>query len=136
MPLIREDQALITVSVGGVPYGTAWNEAEGGNLEQDDAKARPGGMGMEQSAGGPASRSDLSVRINMDDIVAGWIPTHEAACNNVTEVVVGIAWLGPDRLPLGTRLTRRGTLKAVNPPDLGGGADVGLYELVVSCHQQ
>jgi hypothetical protein len=135
MTYIREDQAFISVSVEGVPYGGSWTEAEGGNLEADDAKTRPGGMGREVSAGGPASRDDLTVRIQMSDIVALWHPHFE----NLTgwgRVKVGLAWLGPNRVPLGTGITRVGTVKAPNLPDMGGGSDVGMYELVVSCDEQ
>lgn len=134
MTYIREDQADIRVSLNGLPFGDSWKEAEGGNLEADDAKARPGGMGREVAAGGPASRDDLTVRTNFSDIVAGWHPTFE---NLVGEgaVRVTLAWLGPNRVPLGTTTTRRGVLKAANVPDMGSGADVGLYEIVVSCDE-
>lgn len=134
MAYIREDQADIRVWVDNVPYGDSWKEAEGGNLEADDAKARPGGMGREVSAGGPASRDDLTVRIHNSDIVALW---HARLENRVGagRVRVGLAWLGPDRVPTGSGITRQGTLKAVNLPDMGDGSDVGLYELVVSCDE-
>jgi hypothetical protein len=132
---IREDMASISVSVEGVPYGGSWAEAEGGNLEADDAKARPGGMGFEVSAGGPASRDDLTVRTHMTDATAPWIPTLEDLVGNGA-VRVGIAWMGTNRSPLGSGLTKRGTLKAVNVPDMGSGADVGMLELVVSCDEQ
>lgn len=135
MTYIREDQAFISVSVEGVPYGGSWTEAEGGNLEADDAKTRPGGMGREVSAGGPASRDDLTVRIQMSDIVATWHPHFENVCG-WGRVKVGVSWLGPNRVPYGTGITRVGVVKATNLPDMGGGSDVGLYELVVSCDEQ
>lgn len=134
MTYIREDQADIRVSLNGVPFGDSWKEAEGGNLEADAAKARPGGMGREVSAGGPASRGDLTVRTNHTDITATWLPTFE---NQVGygPIRVTLAWLGPNRVPLGTTTTRRGTLKAVNTPDMGGGADVAMFEIVVDCDE-
>lgn len=132
---VREDMASISVSVGGVPYGGSWAEAEGGNLEADDAKARPGGMGREVSAGGPASRDDLTVRTHLTDVTALWVPTLENLVGNGS-ARVGIAWLGVNRTPLGSGVTRRGTLKAVNTPDMGSGSDVGMLELVISCDEQ
>lgn len=134
MPYIREDQADIRVTLNGTPFGDSWKEAEGGNLEADSSKARPGGMGREVSAGGPASRDDLTVRINFTDIVALWHPSFE---NMVGEGVVGVTliWLGPNRVPLGSSTRKRGTLKAANLPDMGGGSDVGLYEIVVDCDE-
>lgn len=134
MTYIREDQAFISVTVEGVPYGGSWTEVEGGNLEADDAKVRPGGMGREVSAGGPAARDDLTVRIHMSDLVALWHPTFENVCG-YGRVKVAIAWLGPNRVPLGTGITRVGVVKGPNLPDMGGGSDVGMYELVVSCDE-
>src|SRR3954463_5503004 len=142
---VREDMASISVSVEGVPYGGSWGEAEGGNLEADDAKGRPGGMGREGSGGGgsarewppgaPASRDDLTVRTHLTDVTATWIPTLENLVGNGA-ARVGIAWLGTNRTPLGSGITKRGTLKAVNAPDMGSGADVGMLELVISCDEQ
>lgn len=131
---IREDMADIRVSLNGQPFGDSWKEAEGGNLEADASKARPGGMGREVSAGGPASRGDLTVRTNMTDVTATWVPTFENQVGN-GEVKVSLFWLGRDRVPLGTSTTRRGTLKACNPPDMGGGAAVGMFEIVVDCDE-
>lgn len=131
---IREDMADIRVTLNGLPYGDSWKEAEGGNLEADASKARAGGMGREVSAGGPASRSDLTVRTNMSDVVATWHPSFEDAVGN-GDVRVSVNWLGKNRVPLGTSTTRRGTLKAANLPDVGGGAEVGMYEIVVDCDE-
>jgi hypothetical protein len=91
-------------------------------------------MGREVSAGGPASRDDLTVRTNMTDIVATWHPTFEAGVG-FAPVRVTIAWLNPDRTPTGMTTTRRGTLKGANLPDMGGGADIGMYEIVVDCDE-
>lgn len=134
MTWIREDQADIRVSLDGVPYGDSWKEAEGGNLEADSQKARPGGMGRESSAGGPSSRGDLTVRIPFTDVVATWHPTFENGVGWIP-VRVTLAWLNPDRTPTGTTSTRRGTLKAANLPDMGGGAAVSSYEIVVDCDE-
>lgn len=131
MPYIREDQADIRVTVNGVSYGDSWNEIEGGNLEADNAKARPGGMGGEVDVGGPATRGDLTVRIQMTDIVANWHPTFETAIRNGWRARVGVSFLSPDRTPNGSGLTRQGTVKAANLPDMGSGADVSMYELVI-----
>jgi hypothetical protein len=131
---IREDNADIRVSLAGVAYGDSWKEVEGGNLTADDVKTRPGGMGYEVSAGGPASREDLTVRTQFTDVVATWVPIHEALVGNGVGIV-GVTWLGPDKIPTGMTRTRKGTLKAVNPPDMGGGNDVGLYELVFSMNE-
>lgn len=131
---IRADMADIRVSVNGVPYGDSWSEAEGGNLEADVSKVRPGGMGNEVSAGGQPSRQDLTVRIPFSDVVAVWHSAFEAVTGDA-DVVVTFHWLGRNKVPLGTATTRKGTLQAPNLPNVGGGSDVGLYELVVSMDQ-
>lgn len=134
MPYVREDQCDIRVTIDEVVYGDSWIEAEGGNLTADDAKARPGGMGREVSAGGPATREDLTVRTHMTDVVATWHPALESKVGH-GRVKVGLSFLGPDRIPNGTGTTRVGTLTAANVPDMGGGSSVALYEIVVSCDE-
>jgi hypothetical protein len=135
VPYIREDQADIRVSVNGVPYGDTWNTYEGGDLEADDAKGRAGGMGKQVSAGGPAARSDVTVGIELTDIVAGWHPALEAAVGG-GKARVSLHFLGPDRLPNGQTHTVTGTLKAANLPTMGDGSDIANYQLVVSCDEQ
>lgn len=134
MTYVREDMADIRFAVEGVPFGDSWKEVEGGNLEADDAKTRPGGMGREVSAGGPASRGDLTVRTQLTDVSTGWLQALENACG-WGRAKVHIAWLNANRTPMGTSTTRVGTLKAVNAPNMGSGADVGLLECVVSCDE-
>jgi hypothetical protein len=130
-PYIREDMADIRVWLDGIPYGESWKECVGGNLEADVAKARPGGMGYEMSAGGPASRQDLTVRTNMTDIVAGWHPTFENRVG-IGEIDVQLTWMNRDRTLTQIKSNRKGILQAANLPDAGtAGADVGLYEIVV-----
>jgi len=135
MALIREDQADIRVWVNNVPYGDSWATAEGGNLEADAVKTRPGGMGRQVSAGGPAERDDLTVSIQFSDVVANWIPTLESVVGG-GEVTVGISWMLPNRLPSGRGKTIRGTLGAVRTPDHDANASaMGFLELVVNCHE-
>jgi hypothetical protein len=131
---IREDMAEIRVWLDGVPFGESWKEVTGGNLEADSAKARPGGMGNEVAAGGPASRTDLTVRTNMTDVVAGWHASFEPRVG-IGGVTVQLAWMDRDRNVTATKTTRKGILAQANLPDMGGGADVALYEIVVSCDE-
>lgn len=133
--IIREDQADIHVTVDGKAYGDSWNTAAGGNLEADAQKARAGGMGQEVSVGGPASRQDLTIGINMSDIVATWHPELENKVGH-GEVKVSLAWLNQERVPTGVVSTRKGTLQAANLPDMGTGASVARYELVIDCDEQ
>lgn len=135
MAFIREDQADIRVSVDGVLYGDSWASAEGANLEADDSKARPGGMGREVSAGGPASRDDLTVETHFNDVVASWHRRLEGRVGN-GRVTVSIAWMTPERTPTGQNTVVQGTLKRAATPDMNSeNAGVGRYQIVVSCDE-
>jgi hypothetical protein len=133
--IIREDQADIRVSIDGKSYGDSWNSAQGGNLDADSQKARAGGMGKEMSVGGPASRGDLTVGINMSDIVAGWHPELESKVGH-GEVTVSLHWLDQEGNHTGAVTTRKGVVDQANLPDMGTGNAVAQYELVVDCDEQ
>lgn len=129
MTLIREDQADIRVWLNGVPQFDSWRTAEGGNLEADTSKTRPGAMGKEVDAGGPASRDDLTVTTQFTDAVAAAHPGIENQIG-IARGLVGINWLNPDRTLTGYGTSRQGTLKAAFPPEHGDGSDVGMYTMV------
>jgi hypothetical protein len=132
---IREDQADIRVWVDNVPYGDSWRTAEGAVLEADGAKTRPGAMGREVSAGGPASRGDLTVTTQFTDVMAAFHPVLESKVG-YGRVKVGVSWLRPDRTPTGYGKTVQGTLIRAASPDHGDGSGVGMYTIVVSCDEQ
>jgi hypothetical protein len=140
--LIREDQAAITVSLNAngdgrtwTPIGpTSWVSAEGGVLEADDAKTRAGGMGREVSAGGPASRNDLTVKTQFTDVLALAHPGIEN-CIGSGRIKVGLSYLNPDRTPNGQGRTLQGSVKSAAEPDMGTGSAVGEYTVVVSCDE-
>lgn len=133
---IREDMADIRVSVDGVPYGASWKSIEGANLEADDAKTRPGGMGREVSIGGPASRDDATCSIQLTDVVIGWHKTLENRIG-VARAKASYTFLGPERTPMGASHTVVGTLKSVTLPDMDSeSSDAAMYTLVISCDEQ
>jgi hypothetical protein len=122
MPYIREDMADIRVTVDGVPYGDSWYSVEGGNLEADDSKVRPGGMGDEVSLGGPASRDDVPLETKVIEDA----PTK-----------VAYTFLNRLKQPIGISHTVTGTLKGVTIPDMDtGSSDAAMYELVISCDER
>jgi hypothetical protein len=139
VPYIREDQAQILVTIDNVPYPpgvTSWKSAEGGNLEADDAKTRPGAMGQEVAIGGPGQRDDLTVAIQLTDVTARYVRQFENRVG-VGTMKVGVTYLSPERVPIaGTSHTMTGILKAVNVSDIDSeSSDAGMLELVMSCHQ-
>ena len=136
MPYFREDMADIRVSVEGAPLGDAWATADGGGLEADASKTRPGGMGREVSIGGPASRDDLTVTIQFTDVVATWHAWLESLVGN-GRMKVSVTWLNGQRIPTGPSYTRVGTVKSCAQPDAdAGGSEQGYYTLVMDCDEQ
>lgn len=135
MTYIRDDQADIRVNVNGVPYGDSWKEADGGTKEVGtDIKVRPGAMGSEVSVGGLATRTDLTVRTNMTDLVAGWIAGLEAVVGSA-RVTVTMTWLNPDGSAMPYKTVRRGTLKTVMVPNMGANSNVAMFELIIACDE-
>lgn len=61
--LLRQDQATISVPVlpAFLPPVTSWAMLEGGDLESEDTKTRPGGMLPQINLGGPTTRNDATV---------------------------------------------------------------------------
>jgi hypothetical protein len=137
MPYIRQDQADIRVSVDGQPFGEAWFSVEGGNLASDESKTRPGGMGSEVSLGGPSSRDDVTVQIQLSDIVIGWHKTLEAKVQQDAPVKVAYTFLNRLKQPTGASHTVTGTLKSAFLPDMdGGSSDPAMYTIIVGADEQ
>jgi hypothetical protein len=139
VPFIREDMADIKVSIDGTPYpsdASSWYSVEGGNLEADDAKVRPGGMGNEVSLGGPTSRDDITVSIPLTDVVIGWHKTLEQKVIQDAPVNVKYTFLNRLKQPYGPTSTYTGTLKSAFLPDMDtGSGDAAMYQIIVSCDE-
>lgn len=132
MPYIRADMADIRVTVDGQPYGDSWMSVEGANLTADITKTRPGGMGREVAVGGQATRDDVTVSIQLSDVVLGWHKRLESKVGNV-RAKVALNFLGPNRLPTGITQTVVGVLAGANLPDMSAdSADIALYQIVVA----
>lgn len=142
MTYIREDQADISVSVmdpsgAWVPFFENWYSVEGGNLESDDGKTRPGGMGDEVSLGGPSSRGDVTVRIQQTDTVIAHHATLETRVIEDAPVKVGYQFLNRLKQPYDTTHTVMGTMKSAALADMdGGSSDAAFYTIVVSSNER
>ncbi len=76
----REDQAEILASLDDSPAllpATAWVSLEGGEIEAENVKTRPGGMAPQIDLGGPSTRADVTVKRLMDDTIAPNLPVIE-----------------------------------------------------------
>jgi hypothetical protein len=136
MPFIREDMADIRVNVDGVPYGDSWYSIEGGNLEADDSKVRPGGMGNEVSLGGPTSREDVTAAIPLSDVVVGWHATLESKVIQDAPVTITYKFLNRLKQGVGPTHSVTGTLKSAYLPDMDtSSGDAAMYEIILSCDE-
>lgn len=135
MPQLREDQALIHVDVSGVALdNNAWTSMDGGDLEAQDTKTRPGGMGEELNLGGPTTRSDLTVmRQYTNDVLHPLIRDLEVACGSAT-MSVRYTPLDADGNPAGETHTITGKLKGVPKPKWDANAQGAAFlSLVMGC---
>jgi hypothetical protein len=147
MPLLREDQAFISVQLGGVnaldaedvaitlpglPAG--WTSLEGGDVEAEDVFTRPGGMRPGINLGGPSKRSDATVKVQYSTDFNAIISTLEGLAGKRS---MAVSWtpLDADMNPNGSTTTITGVLKQVMRPNFDANASaVGFLQLVMGCN--
>lgn len=112
---VREDLIDIRVSLDGVPYGASWDSISGGGLTANKVMIRVGGK--EINIGGPASRDDVTVGIQMSDLVAPW---RAAFDKRVGIGSVSVTWtlLSPDLVAIDGPHGYVGILGGCTPPDM------------------
>jgi len=140
VPFIRQDQAYISFSVMNeagayIPFGDAWYSIEGGNLASDDSKTRPGGMGSESSLGGPSSRDDATLTIQLSDVVLTWHKTLETRVIQDAPCMAAYQFKNRLKNSYPTTHTITGTLKSAFMPDMGDGNDPAMYTVIISCDE-
>jgi len=113
---MRTDQERITLRVDNIDCGV-FDSFSGGGASADDTKNRPGGMGAEESLGGPVSRDAFTIgrlyKLERDH-------TLYKVLDRLTgsgRVVAVRQKLNRDRSPFGAPITYTGTLIKVTPPD-------------------
>lgn len=135
MPLLRQDQATISVSGLGVglPYVASWAMLEGGDLESEDTKIRPGGMLSQVNLGGPTTRTDATVsRPYSTDLHPFMKPLEDRAGNQSMQ----ITWtaMNASKQALGNVVTLTGILKNVTRPTWDANATgAAMLALVMGC---
>ena len=136
---IRADMADINVKVDGETVPRAgnqmWATFEGGALEADDQKTRPGGMARQVAIGGPTSRADVTVTTQFTDLVAVQAQALENRAGRA-KLEVTVNYMDMD----GVRrhgFTRTGILKSVQIPDVDvNSGEVSFITLVGSMHEE
>jgi len=137
---IRSDMAQIHVFLGKgaakVQKGAEWATFEGGALEADDQKTRPGGMAKQVAIGGPTSRGDVTVTTQFTDSMVQVAKDFEAAAGR-KEMTVTITYKDNDGNADGARaFTVEGFVKSCQIPsaDVNSG-DVAFLTVVASLHE-
>ncbi len=131
----RTDQERVTVTVAGKDLGV-WDMFEGGEVKADSQKHRPGGMGPEESLGGPRSREDFTLqrlyKLERDHPISKFLDNQVGT----GEVVAVRTMLGTDRMPVGEPITFRGTLITYkHPPHDSSSNDKKMVVLEVSADE-
>jgi hypothetical protein len=133
---VRRDMANITVLLDDVPVGDLWATCEGGALEADDQKTRPGGMKRQVAIGGPTSRSDMTVTTQFTDLMVGPAKDFENRSGR-GKITITVTYLDQDgNADPGRAFTRTGIVKSAQIPvvDVNAG-DVSFLTVVGSMHE-
>jgi hypothetical protein len=113
---MRTDQERVTVRVDDIDCGV-FQTFSGGGSAADDTKNRPGGMGPEESLGGPVSRDAFTVgrlyRLDRDHPLFKRLDLLTGS----GRVVAVRTKLNKDRSAVSGPITYTGTLIKVTPPD-------------------
>jgi hypothetical protein len=129
----RQNQAAVTLTVDGVDLGV-WDKLSGGEIDSDETKYKPGGMGPHVSLGGAVEVGDLTVSrlyvLGRDTEKIHWLISRvgkgDCVCARSSLDADGNAWGTPG-------LVYTGKLKTLTPPELDSeSSDAALIELVIS----
>jgi hypothetical protein len=132
---VREDTAIIHVTVTGVNFPDifSWTSAEGGAVTSNSTFTRPGGMVPGVQLGGPAERSDLTVKRQYTSDLDPYLEALEAAAGSAR---MSVSWvpLGPDMNYNGNQHHITGILKEVQWPMFDANSNAAAFlTLVMAC---
>jgi hypothetical protein len=137
---IRQDQATISVPQLPValPFVPSWATLEGGDLEAEDTKTRPGGMLPQVTLGGPTTRNDATVsRPYTRELHPFLVPLEKFAGFGrmaITYTIMGPNLTTGKLVTLGPTVTLRGILKNVTRPNWdANSASTAMFSLVMGC---
>lgn len=132
---LRQDQATISVPVLPValPFVKSWASLEGGDLESEDVKTRPGGMVGQVNLGGPTTRTDATVmRPYTKELHPYVVALENIAGQGTMHVTYSI--LDANGNVIGPTVTITGILKNVTRPNFDSNASgVAMLSLVMGC---
>jgi len=128
----RQDQSAVTVSIDEVDYGI-WDKKDGGEVDSEESKYKPGGMGKPVSLGGSQETGNVTVSRLYDlerdhpEIVTLMSKAGKG------RMVVKDQPLDPDGNPFGDPVVWRGIVKTVTPPERDSeSSDPAMVEIEMS----
>lgn len=134
----REDLIFISVTLDGVPYPAngSWDSISGGDKDSNTVKIRVNGR--EIDIGGPATRADLTVGIQLSDQVFAWIRTFDNRSGR-GRAKVSASLLDADLNVIWGPFTRQGTVKGTTGiPDMdkaNSSPGPAKFQFVMSCDE-
>ena len=128
----RQDQYAVGVTIAGVDLGV-WDSLDGGEVDSEEAKYRPGGMAPQVSLGGYRTVNNVTVarlyRLDRDHQIAHWLLDQVGA----SDVTVTKQPLATDGSAFGKPIVYQGKLKQVTLPTHDSeSSDAAKVELEVS----
>lgn len=113
----REDTWLVSLSIDGRDL-EVWDTLDGGEIDSDESKYRPGGLQSEISLGGTRTVGNITLGRNYDNLrdhpVLPWLVSRVGA----GRCVIGRQPLDFNGVPQGAPTRYTGTLKTVTPPGI------------------
>lgn len=135
----REDTHILTLSVDrGPAVGTmktgTWDRKEGGEVDSEENKYKPGGMGAEISLGGTKTVGNVTFSRyydwSRDDEIIQWLKNGVGSARGSLGVQMKDVY-GNNQ---GALMTYSGTLKTVTPPDLDSTSnDAAIWSVEFTC---
>ena len=127
----REDGYSVTLTIDGQDLGV-WDALDGGGIDSEETRYKPGGLAAEIPLGGTSSRANLTLSKLYDEGVHDryhWLDSRAGR----GQVVVTRQNLDTDGNAYGRPLIYKGKLKAVTPPKVDStSSDAGLIEIEVT----
>lgn len=127
----REDGYSVALTIDGLDFGV-WDALDGGGIDSEETRYKPGGLAAEVALGGTRTRSNITLRKLYDEgIHASYHWLDERAGR--AAVVVTRQPLDTDGNAYGRPLIYKALLKAVTPPTVDStSSDAGLIEIEVT----
>lgn len=128
----RQDQYAVTLTINKADWGT-WDKLNGGEIDSEELKYRPGGMGAHVSLGGSVEVGNITVsRLYDKDRDHGHITSLVEKVGKA-DVVINRQLLDVDGNAYGSHIVYTGKLKTVTLPEVDSeSSDAGLIELEIT----